>query len=71
MPNETPDVEVTTDGPGVYLFSLLTQPARDWVDENVDTEGYMWLGDRSFACFDSGLAHGITQGMQEAGLVVQ
>jgi hypothetical protein len=72
MPRKrAPDVTVSGEGPGtsVYLFIVHTPAARKWVDENVQLEGYQWLGANSFGV-EHRFARDLSAGMQEAGLMV-
>ena len=62
------DVTVVNQG-SVFAFYLNTQEAKDWVEENVQTEGYQWLGDGMFAV-EWRYAAALARGMQEDGLVV-
>jgi len=66
-----PDVMVSTDSPGSFMFTLHTDEAREWVDENVDVPDYLWFGNNGFAVFDTGLAANITGGMLRDGLLVE
>lgn len=42
------DVFISNQG-SIVMIRPLTQKAKDWVEANVQLEGYQWLGD-SFAC---------------------
>lgn len=67
MTSKNPDVTVWPDG-SITLLTFKSQTARDWVDQNVHTEPYMWLG-RSLAV-DSNYVKDIITGMIDDGLVV-
>ena len=64
----TIDVCVTNKGT-VFTFDLLTGAAREWVDENVETETWQWLG--CTLAVDPRRAEGLTGCMIEAGLEVE
>jgi hypothetical protein len=61
------DVVVRNHGT-VVLFELRSPAAREWVDENVQTEPWQWLG-RSLGV-DHRFAGQLTDGMIDAGLEV-
>lgn len=63
------DVIVSNHG-SVVGFTLLTETARIWVDDNVETEGWQWLG-RSTLCVDWRFAGPLTRGMLDNGLNVE
>jgi len=69
---ETPTVDVHVHGGGpmctVYSFELMTDAARQWVDENVQAEAWQWLG-HSLAV-EHGYTRELAQGMLDAGLNV-
>jgi hypothetical protein len=67
MANKVADVVVRNYG-SIVLFELRSPAAREWVDENVYTEGWQWLG-RSLGV-DHRFAGQLTDGMIEAGLEV-
>lgn len=68
-PVEVVDVEVSNEG-SVFLFHLNTADAEAWVEENVETEGWQWMGRKAFAV-DHRYAQLLAEGMLEAGLVVR
>jgi hypothetical protein len=39
----TPDVLISNEGT-VWVFNPLTPAAKDWFDENVESEPWQWLG---------------------------
>ena len=65
----TADVFVSNEG-SLVLFTVETESARTWVGDNVQVEGYQWLGARSFAV-DRRYAEDLMTGMVEDGLEVQ
>ena len=65
---ENPDVVVENHG-SLFTFILCTPAAREWVEENVEIEGYMWTNRITFAC-EHRYAHDLAAGMQDAGLKV-
>lgn len=62
------DVVVENHG-SLFTFTLCTEAAREWVEENVEIPGYMWSNRITFAC-EHRYAHDIASGMGDAGLVV-
>jgi hypothetical protein len=63
----TPDVLVRDEGT-VWVFNPLTAAAKEWFDENVQSEPYQWLG--TSLVVDHGLALGLVQGILDAGLEI-
>lgn len=63
-------VDVRVENCGIFMFEPLTPEAKDWVAENVRLEGWQWLG-RRFAVEGCDNAMSLTQGMLDAGLVVE
>jgi hypothetical protein len=62
-------VDVTVENHGtLFLFSPITQAAKDWVEKNVQLENYMRLGN-SFAC-EHRFAQALADGMRDSGLLV-
>jgi hypothetical protein len=52
-----------------FVFTPLTTRAKEWVEANVHSEPWQWLGaslvvETRFAC-------GLAQGMKDAGLVLE
>ena len=39
----TPDVLVANEGT-VFVFCPLTAAAKEWIDENVESEAWQWFG---------------------------
>lgn len=50
----------------IIQFEPRTDEARAWFDENVQSEGWQWLGNR--LCIEPRLADNLLQGIIEAGL---
>ena len=64
----TPDVLVENAGI-VFTFCPLTDRAKEWIDQNVETESWQWFGHALVV--EHRYAWGLAQGMQDAGLVLQ
>jgi hypothetical protein len=62
------DVIVENHG-SVCMVTPISPAAREWVDDNVQLEGWQWLGE-SFACEPRYLPSLIV-GMHENGLTVE
>ena len=62
------DVEVVFHG-SVVAFHLLSQDAKNFVDENVAAEGWQFMGDA--LCVDFRFAENLAEGMRENGLEVR
>jgi hypothetical protein len=60
-----PDVLVNNEGT-VYCFTALTPRAKQWFDENVETEAWQWFD--ATCVVDHGFALGLAVGMEDAGL---
>ncbi len=65
----TSDVDIYHDS-SVVLFTLNTDSAREWVEENVHLESWQWAGTKSFAV-DTRFAKDLADGMVAAGLDIQ
>ncbi len=63
-----PDVLVHNEGT-VFLFNPLTARAKEWIDENVQSESYQWFG--TTLVVEHRFAWGLAQGLKDAGLVLQ
>lgn len=61
------DVVVTNHG-SVVMIRPETPAAQEWVDANLELEGWQWLGG-GFAC-EPRMVEGLVDGMQGDGLVV-
>jgi len=66
VPN-TPDVEIVNHG-SVVAFHLLSQNAKTFVDENVQAEGWQFMGDA--LCVDHRFAVISQRVCRENGLVL-
>jgi hypothetical protein len=64
----TPDVLVANEGT-VFLFNPLTQQAKEWMDDNVQTEDWQYFG--ITLVVEHRFAWGLAQGMKDAGLVLE
>jgi hypothetical protein len=64
----SPDVLVNNAGT-LFTFCPLTARAKEWIAENVQSEGYQWLG--ATLCVEHRYAWGLAQGMKDAGLVLE
>jgi hypothetical protein len=68
--NATETVDVITDNFGSIVgITPMTQAAREWIDENCQTEPWQWLG--ATLNVDTRLAGPILEGMSEAGLILR
>jgi len=63
----TPDVLIRNEGTA-WMFNPLTPAAKQWFDENVESEPWQWLG--TSLVVDHGMAAGLVQGILDAGLHV-
>jgi hypothetical protein len=53
----------------VFTFCPLTDRAKTWIDDNVQSESYQWLG--ATLIVEHRYALGLAQGPIDAGLVLQ
>jgi hypothetical protein len=68
--NSITEPDVITDNFGSIVgITPMTQAARDWLDENCQTEPWQWLG--ATLNVDTRLAGDILEGMSEAGLILR
>jgi hypothetical protein len=67
-PQPGPDVLVANAGT-VFTFCPLNAKAKSWIDDNVASESYQWLG-RTLVV-EHRYAWGLAEGMIDAGLVLQ
>ena len=65
---QSPDVLVSNVG-SLYTFCPLTDRAKEWIDEYVQTESWQWFG--HVLCVEHRFAWGLAQGMKDAGLRLQ
>ena len=56
-------------GGSIYTLTPLSDEAKAWIDENVESEGYQWLG--SSLCVEHRYVADVVEGMQAAGLIVR
>ena len=68
QPDPQPDVLVANAGT-VFTFCPLTAAAKIWIEENVASEPYQWLGD--VLVVDHRYGWGLAEGMIDSGLVLQ
>ena len=61
------DVQVENEG-SIFMFHVLTDAAREWVNENVGLESWQWLGN-AFTV-EHRYAQDLAEGMQDDGLTV-
>lgn len=61
------DVSVSNHG-SVILFAPLTDKAREWINDNVQAEGWQFFG--GSLAVEPRFAFELTQGMKDAGLEV-
>lgn len=64
--SEPLDHEVTDSG-SIVMIRPISDAARNWIDENVESEGWQWFGPS--LCVDHRAAGPLLYGMQEDGLV--
>lgn len=62
------DVQVVVAGGNLYLFTPLTEVAREWIEENVSDDALYWGA--SSLVVESRYARDLAAGMQADGLVV-
>jgi len=65
--NTNPDVQIVNHG-SVFAFHLLSQNAQEFVDENVQTERWQFMGNA--LCVDHRFAGDLADAMRENGLVL-
>lgn len=61
------DVQIINEGT-IVLFRPLTDQARAWIEENVQTEPWQWFG--GGLCVEHRYAHDLADGMERDGLNV-
>lgn len=62
------DVRIIADEGSVVLIRPVSDAGREWLDENVESESYQWLGGN--LAIEHGYADGLLAAMEEAGLGV-
>jgi hypothetical protein len=65
---DTPDVVIENFG-SIIGITPMSPAAREWIDENCQTEPWQWLG--GMLGVDTRLAGDVLQGMSEAGLTLR
>jgi len=61
--------DVLVDNQGtIMVLTPQTQKAKDWFDENVEAEGWQWIGDGLGV--DHRMAENLLQGILTSGLTV-
>lgn len=61
--------DVLVDNQGtIMVLTPQTQEAKDWFDENVEAEGWQWMGDG--LAVDHRMAENLLQGILTSGLTV-
>jgi hypothetical protein len=65
----TPDVLIGGGGASITTFTPMSAEAKDWFEENVETETWQWLGES--LAVDSRMAMAIIDGLDEAGITHQ
>ena len=64
------DATITRESPfGMFFITPISEAARKWVEDNVSTEPYQWVGE-AFVLDDSRMAYDIYQGMLAEGFAV-
>lgn len=67
MAKTTPDIDINDQG-SIVMFTPRTDAGREWMDENVESEPWQWMGPS--LCVDHRPAQDLVEGMQEAGLTL-
>jgi hypothetical protein len=67
MPQSEPDVLVENHG-SVCIVQPMSEAAREWIDENVQTEGWQWIG--GGLAVEPRCVENLVNGVMEAGLTV-
>ena len=62
------DVQIENCG-SIFTFQPLTDAASDWIEQNVPTEPWQWMGGRM--CVEHRFARNLAQGMLDDGLKVK
>jgi hypothetical protein len=66
--SHAPDVLVHNEGT-VFLFNPLTSKAKQWIDDNVQSELWQWFGTTLVVSHREAWA--LAQGMKDEGLLLQ
>lgn len=59
-----PDFTIRHDG-SIFMFTPLTGICRQWIEDNVQSEGWQWFGNA--LCVDQHLARGLKNTLEDAG----
>ena len=68
MTNQQPDLRVYNEGT-IVQFEPVSEAAKDWIDENVQVEGWKWLG--NCLCVEPRDAEALIARMMAEGLTIQ
>ena len=63
------DVLVHPSLGSIAQLEPVTDAGRDWINENVETESYQWMGGR--LCIEPRHMDALIEGLSEAGLTVR
>lgn len=61
------DIEIINQG-SLIGFNLISDAAREWFADNVEAEGYQWMGNVLYV--DHRFADAIIEGVRDAGLTI-
>lgn len=61
------DFRINDQG-SVVGFTPVSQSAKEWFDENVQSEGWQWMGNTLYA--DHRMAQGLIEGIEAEGFEV-
>jgi hypothetical protein len=61
------DFEINDEG-SIVAITPMNEQAREWIDENVHSEGWQWMG--LSLCVDHRMAEPLLCGMVEAGFEI-
>ena len=62
------DINITNNG-SVFSFQPVTKAGKDWIEKNVQTEPWQWLGDT--LAIESRFAGELADGMISDGLEIE
>ena len=54
-------------GKSIYQLTLVSDPAKEWVEDNVHTEPWQWMG-KNILCIEWRYVDPLVDGMMDAGL---
>jgi len=63
-----PDVILRNEGT-IVMLTPMTPDVKEWFDENVQSEGWQWMGES--LCIDSRFAMDLVIGINEAGFSIE